>query len=363
MTLRKYFLSILGCSLISVLSSQAQAALPRIGIDLSTQNEARFYDEGYYLQHKLNEKGFTVDLLYAGDGELPTQKDQIRRLINAGCKILLIGAVDARALDEELAFAKTRGITVIAYDRLLMDTENVDYCVSFNNESSGYLIADYFERKLNLRLHGETNPLYIEIFAGSPDDKSAQFFWDGAMAVMDPFISPMHSVEVKSGETTFEACQIEGWNSYKALQRMERLIKEQNYRPGGQQLDAILSPSDSISQGIALALDAAGFSPENYPIITGQNCEPLSINNMLKGKQAMSIFKDGRQLADAAVQMINEIANGKEVNITNTYSYDNGKKIVPAVEIETQMVDLDNYIEILVDSGYMTKEEIANPYH
>lgn len=359
MKLQKYLVSVLGCSLL-LCSFTSTAAPVRIGIDFATQNEARYYKEGYYLQEKLRAKGYDVELFYGGDGDVGTQRTQILRMLNDGCKVMLIAAVNARGLDEELRRVKEKGVTVIAYDRLLMDTENVDYCVSFNNESSGYLIADYFERKLNLRLHGPDNPMHIEIFAGSPDDKSARSFWDGAMTVLDPYIM-MGSAVVGSGEKDFDTCKIDGWSSYLALQRMEKLLKEQGYGPGGKPLDAILSPSDSISQGIVLALDAAGYTRDNYPVVTGQDCDAVSINNMLQGKQTLSVFKDGRQLADAAVQMVEEIVNGKEVSITNTFSYDNGKIVVPAVEVDTVMVDINNYEKILVESGFMTRDEINNP--
>lgn len=346
-----------------ILPAPVYAAGEFIGISLATQNEERFYREGYYLYDKLRKAGFRVEMFYAGDGDVLTQQMQLRRLIDEGCKVLVVGAVDPQALENELKLAREKEIKIIAYDMLLMNTDYVDYMVTFNDTMCGYLQGEYLERKLKLRQASPKNPVHIELFAGSINDINSRFLWNGAMNVLLPYINS-HALMVSSGEIAFEFSATDSWDSYAALQRMEGLIKDYDYKPGGmRKLDAVLSPSDNISEGIMLALDNAGFKGgDGYPLVTGQYCHAVNVHSMLENKQRMCIFKDGRLLADAALQMIDEITTGRQVTINNDFNYDNGKKIVPAVECNGVVVDITNYERILVNSGVMTKEQIAFPY-
>lgn len=360
--MKKIYLFICFLQVWSLIYPAALAANVRVGISLPTQNEERYYRDGYYLKAALEKAGFEADLFYGGDGDVPTQCRHIRRLLNEGCKILVIGAVNAESLGTELQEAKARGAAIIAYDVLLMNTPDVDYYVTFNNEQAGMLMANYLERKLKLAQATPADPVRMEFFAGSPSDIGSQLLWDSAMNVLMPYIQK-HTLMAYSGELSFFFSATESWDSYPALQRMERLIKENDYRPGGKKLNAVLSPTDTISEGIMLALDNAGYKGgDNYPLITGQYCHAVNIHSMLEHKQTMSMFKDGKLMGDAVVKMVQEIAAGRQVEVTNTVSYNNGKKIVPAIECDSQVVDIDNYKRMLVDSGFMTEEKIKFPY-
>ena len=293
-----------------------------------------------------------MDLQYANN-EVALQVSQLENMILGGCKVLVVASIDGSALGTVLAQAKEEGIPVIAYDRLIMKSDAVSYYATFDNYKVGTIQGQFIEEKLGLK--DGKGPFNIEMFAGSPDDNNALFFFQGAWDVLKPYIDNGQLV-VPSGQTDFNTIAILGWGSEDAQNRMDNLLTA--FYSDGKPLDAVLSPNDSLAIGIANSLTNMGFSP--YPILTGQDCDKANMKNVLAGKQSMSIFKDTRTLAAKVVGMVDALMKGTEPEINDTKTYDNGEgMIIPSFLCDPVFADKDNYKELLIDSGYYTEADIT----
>jgi len=325
-----------------------------IGVAMPTQSLQRWNQDGENMKAQLEKKGYKVDLQYANN-DVNTQIQQIENMITKGSKVLVIASIDGSALTDVLKKAADNKVKVIAYDRLIMQSPNVDYYATFDNFKVGETQGKYIEEKLGLK-EGK-GPFNIELFGGSPDDNNANFFYMGAMSVLKPYIESGKLV-VPSGQTDFTKIAIQGWESAKAQARMDNLITA-NYA-NGKKLDAILSPNDSLAIGIIASLKNAGYGTANkpYPIITGQDCDKPNVIAMINGQQSMSIFKDTRTLATKVVEMVDAIIQGKEAPVNDTKTYSNGVKVVPSFLCEPVYADKDNYKKILIDSGYYKESDL-----
>ncbi|MCX6502035.1 MAG: sugar ABC transporter substrate-binding protein [Microbacterium sp.] len=333
-----------------------------IGVAMPTKSSERWIQDGNAVKEQLEDEGFTVDLQYAED-DIPTQVSQIENMITKGAEALIIASIDGTTLSEVLQNAADADIPVIAYDRLIRDSENVDYYASFDNFVVGQQQAWSVLNGLGLtELDGTpidgapAGPFNIELFAGSPDDNNATFFWNGAMDVLEPLIDD-GTLVVKSGQTDFQQAATLRWDGEAAQSRMEDILTA-NYSDGTK-VNAVLSPYDGISRGIISALTDAGYAVgAEWPIISGQDAELDSVKAINSGEQYATIFKDTRKLAEVAVKMATALLNGEEPEVNNTEDYDNGVKVVPSYLLESQIVVKDNITEVLVDSGYWTEDEI-----
>ncbi|WP_207226345.1 multiple monosaccharide ABC transporter substrate-binding protein [Microterricola gilva] len=333
-----------------------------IGVAMPTKSSERWIQDGDAVKEQLEAQGFKVDLQYAED-DIPTQVSQIENMITKGAEALIIASIDGTTLTSVLEEAAANDIPVIAYDRLIRDSENVDYYASFDNYIVGQQQAWSVLNGLGLvELDGTpidgapAGPFNIELFAGSPDDNNATFFWQGAIDELQPFIDA-GTLVVKSGQTEFEQAAILRWDGEVAQKRMENLLTS-TYSDGSK-VNGVLSPYDGLSRGIISALTDAGYTVgAEWPIISGQDAELDSVKAINSGEQFATIFKDTRQLAEVAVTMASAILNGEEVEVNNTTDYDNGKITVPSYLLPSQIVVKDNINEVLVDSGYWTEDEI-----
>ncbi|MBR4431175.1 MAG: sugar-binding protein [Clostridiales bacterium] len=324
---------------------------PTVGISMPTIDLARWNQDGNYMKTQLEALGYEVDLQYAAN-DVYTQVSQIEDMVNTGCDVLIIAAIDSPSLSDVLDLAEQAGIPVISYDRLIMESDTVDYYVTFNQYMVGQLQGEYIADAL--KLYKNPGPFNIEITAGDPGDNNAYFFYQGAMDALDYYIDNGQLVVV-SGQTDFEDVATTSWKTESAQSRAEEIITE--YYSDGTEIDAWLCPNDSTALGVenALAADYLG----SYPIITGQDCDILNVQNIIDGKQAMSVFKDTRTLAYHAVVMADEILSGQAVDVNDTTTYNNGKIVVPAYLCYPIVVDIDNYSEILIDSGYYTEDDLG----
>lgn len=362
--------SLAACSNGSPASSAAPSAAPasseagsaaagggqKVGVSMPTQSLQRWNQDGANMKEQLEKAGYTVDLQYAGDNDIPTQVSQIENMISGGCKALVIAAIDGSSLTEVLKGAKDKKIPVIAYDRLIMNSDAVTYYATFDNTKVGTFQGEYIRDAL--KLDSASGPFNIELFTGAPDDNNVNFFWGGAMGVLDPYIKSGKLV-VKSGQTEKAQCATPNWNTEESQKRMENLVSSVGYGPSGTKLDAVLSSNDSVANGITNALLAAGFTKDNFPILTGQDCDKPSVKNILAGTQSMSIFKDTRTLAAQVVKMVDAILKGTEVEVNDTKTYDNGTGVIPSYLCEPVVCTKDNYKELLIDSGYYTEADLA----
>lgn len=326
----------------------------KIGVAMPTQSSQRWIQDGKNMKEKLEKLGYTVDLQYAED-DVQAQIAQLENMITNGADCLVVAAIDSNALVNALAQAKANRIPVIAYDRLLMDTDSVSYYATFDNKGVGTVIGKYVEEKLGLK-EGK-GPYNVEFFAGSPDDNNAHFLNDGVFAVLQPYLDRGQLICV-SGQTDFDRICTLRWSQESAQKRMEDIIS--GYYSTGKNLDLVVSPFDGISYGVAAALEGAGYRVgQNWPMITGQDAELMATKNILSGKQTMTVFKDTRVLADKCVRMVQAVLEGKKPEINDAKSYDNHKLIVPSYLCAPIAVDKENVRKELIDSNYYAKEELG----
>ncbi|HRA75379.1 MAG TPA: sugar ABC transporter substrate-binding protein [Propionicimonas sp.] len=333
---------------------------------MPTQTSERWIADGNAVKEGLEKAGYKVDLQFAND-DIPTQTQQIDAMITAGAKLLIIAAIDGTALTSQLESAASKGIKVISYDRLIRDSENVDFYVSFDNYKVGVAQATALLYGLGVtdrdgKATGSADKgQKIELFAGSLDDNNAHFFFNGAIDTLKPFMDA-GTLVVGSGQTSIEQVATLRWLQETAQKRMEDLLTS-TYGGKGTDLKGVLSPYDGISRGIITALQGVGMGPsieKGLPVVNGQDAEIASVKLIADGVQQSTIFKDTRKLAAQAVTAAQAFMSGQTPEANNTKDYDNGKKIVPSYLLEVDTVFADNIQALLVDSGYWTAEEVKS---
>jgi len=324
-----------------------------IGIAMPTKSSERWVHDGNNMKAEFEKRGYKVDLQYAED-IVENQVSQIENMITKGVDVLVIAAIDGESLTNVLDKANAQGIKVIAYDRLIRKSEHVSYYATFDNFKVGVLQASYIEQALGLK--DGKGPFNIELFAGSPDDNNAYFFFNGAMSVLQPYIDNGQLV-VRSGQTAFDQIATLRWDGATAQARMDNLLSA-HYTT--ERVDAVLSPYDGISIGIISSLKGVGYGSGDkpMPVITGQDAELASVKSILAGEQTSTIFKDPRELAKKAAEMAEAVLKGEEPEVNDTTTYDNGVKVVPSYLLEPVSVDITNYKEVLIDSGYYTEDQL-----
>lgn len=323
-----------------------------VGISMPTQSSERWIKDGAAMKEVLEEKGYVVDLQYAED-DIPTQKSQIENMVTKGAKVLVIAAIDGSTLSDTLDNAAKSGVKVISYDRLLVNTDAVSYYATFDNRGVGRLQGQSLVDGLRAK-KGE-GPYNIELFAGSPDDTNSFYFYEGAMDVLQPLIDS-GEVVVQSGQMSQEEVGTLRWDGAVAQARMDAILAA-NYT-SGETLHGILAPYDGISRGIHSACVSFGYTGDSIPIITGQDAEAASIKMIITGDQYSTILKDTRDLAAVAAGMVDAVLAGTEPEINDTETYDNNVKIVPSYLLIPYTVTIDNYQELVMDSGYLKPEDI-----
>jgi putative multiple sugar transport system substrate-binding protein len=323
-----------------------------VGIAMPTKSSARWIDDGNNIVKILKERGYGTDLQYAED-DIPNQLSQVENMVTKGAKVLVIAAIDGTTLSDVLKQAKAKGITVIAYDRLIRDTPNVDYYATFDNFQVGVLQAQSIEQALGLK-EGK-GPFNIELFGGSPDDNNAYFFYNGSMSVLQPYIDSGKLV-IGSGQKGMDKVSTLRWDGATAQARMDNLLSAFY---GRKRVDAVLSPYDGLSIGILSSLKGVGYGSGNMPmpIVSGQDAEVPSIKSMLRGEQYSTIFKDTRDLARVTADMVDAALSGKDVTVNDTKTYNNGVKVVPSYLLKPVVVDKNNWEKVLVESGYYKRSQ------
>ncbi|MFS8144969.1 sugar ABC transporter substrate-binding protein [Rhizobium sp. R635] len=324
-----------------------------VGIAMPTKSSARWIDDGNNIVKQLEAAGYKTDLQYADD-DIPNQLSQIENMVTKGAKVLVIASIDGTTLSDVLQKAHDAGIKVIAYDRLIRDSGNVDYYATFDNFQVGVLQAGSIVDALGLK--DGKGPFNIELFGGSPDDNNAFFFYDGAMSVLQPYIDSGKLV-VKSGQTGMDKVGTLRWDAATAQARMDNLLSA-NYTDA--KVNAVLSPYDGLSIGIISSLKGVGYgsADQPLPVVSGQDAEIPSVKSIIAGEQHSTVFKDTRELAKVTVAMVDAVMSGKEPEVNDTKTYDNGVKVVPSYLLKPVAVDKTNYKQILVDSGYYTEDKL-----
>ena len=326
-----------------------------VGILMPTQSSERWINDGANMKAQLEEKGYNVELQYAED-DTAMQVSQLENYVGKGVDCLVIAAIDSGVLVNAEAQAKEAGIPIIAYDRLLMDTDAVSYYATFDNKGVGTVIANYIKEAKDLDAAREAGESYtIEFFMGSPDDNNALFLYNGIMEVLQEYLDD-GTLVCKSGMTTFEETCILRWSQETAQANCENILTRYY---ADEDLDIACTAFDGFAYGCKAALLGAGYTEENWPLVTGQDAEVMATKNIIDGTQTMSIYKDTRLLASKAVTMVDAVLQGTEPEINDTEQYNNGVVTVPTYMCTPVAVDQANYEEILIEGGYYTAEQLA----
>ncbi len=330
----------------------AEEASNLIGVAMPTKDLQRWNQDGANMKSQLEAAGYAVDLQYAAN-DIATQVSQLENMIANGCEVLVIASIDGEALGTVLDQAKAAGIPVIAYDRLIMNSDAVSYYATFDNWDVGVKQGEYIVNALDLE--NQAGPFNIEYITGDPGDNNINFFFDGAISVLQPYIDAGKLV-CPSGQTEKQTVATANWASDAAQARFENILA--SYYSDGTELHAVLASNDSTALGVANALASSYTGP--YPVLTGQDCDIASVKNMLAGTQSMSVFKDTRTLAAKVVEMVDAIMKGVEPPINDTETYDNGTGVIPSFLCEPVAATVDDIQSLLIDSGYYTEADLAN---
>jgi putative multiple sugar transport system substrate-binding protein len=347
-------LTLIGATSALMFGSAAQAQdKGTVGVSMPTKSSARWISDGNSMVKSLTDKGYKADLQYADD-DIPNQLAQVENMITKKVKVLVIAAIDGTTLSNALQKAADAGIKVIAYDRLIKGSKNVDYYATFDNFQVGVIQATSIVDKLGLK--SGKGPFNIELFGGSPDDNNAFFFYDGAMSVLKPYLDSGKLV-VRSKQMGMDKVGTLRWDGAVAQARMDNLLSAFY---GNARVDAVLSPYDGLSIGILSSLKGVGYGTpkQPIPIVSGQDAEVASVKSMLRGEQSSTVFKDTRELAKVTVNMIDAVLSGKQPEINDTKTYNNGVKVVPSYLLKPVSVDASNWKPILIDSGYYKEAQI-----
>ena len=337
------------------LGTAAFAEGETVGILMPTQSSERWINDGANMEAQLEAKGYTVELQYAED-DTAMQVSQLENYVGKGVDCLVIAAVDSDVLVNAEAQAKEAGIPIIAYDRLLMNTDAVSYYATFDNKGVGTVIANYIKEAKDLDAARDAGESYtIEFFMGSPDDNNALFLYNGIMEVLQEYLDD-GTLVCKSGRTSFEDTCILRWDQQTAQSNCENILTA-NY--ADEDLDIACTAFDGFAYGVKAALQGAGYTEENWPLITGQDAEVMATKNIINGTQTMSIYKDTRLLAEKAVTMVDAVLQGSEPEINDNEQYNNGVITVPTYMCTPVAVDINNYEELLIEGEYYTEEQLA----
>jgi putative multiple sugar transport system substrate-binding protein len=328
-------------------------SMNKVGIDLPTEYLMRWAYDGERLKKGLEDKGYEVDLRYA-DNDTSQQRTQIMDMVETGCSVIIIAAIDGSSLGGVLELAEENGITVIAYDRLIYNTDTLDYYITFDNYLLGAMQGRYIVEQLHLDSPEAGKVYNIEFTAGDPSDINAEIFFQGAFDVLMPYITK-GVLDVPSGQMGFGDAATDVWSTERAKTRAENIIGA--YYLEGAVIDAWLCSNDSTALGVEQALEKYYSGP--YPVITGQDCDITNVKNIINGKQAMSVFKDTRILTDKTVSVVDDILNGRNVAGIDMSRYHNGVMQIPTILCSPVLVDINNYKEILIDSGYYTEDMLT----
>ena len=351
------FAAVLAAGAMALTASGAVFAqdLGQIGVAMPTQSSLRWISDGNELKTALEGMGYTVDLQYAED-DIPNQLAQVENMVTKGVKALVIASIDGTTLSAVLQQAADQGVKVIAYDRLIRESPNVDYYTTFDNFEVGVLQANSLVKGLKERFP-DVKPWNVELFGGSPDDNNAFFFYDGAMSVLQPMIDA-GDVVVKSGQMGMDTVGTLRWDGAVAQARMDNILSA-NYSDGSV-VHGVLAPYDGLSRGIISSLRGVGYgsADQPWPIVTGQDAEAPSVKAIIAGEQYSTVYKDTRELAKVTADLVNTVITGGTPENLDTTTYDNGVKVVPSILLTPYEVDANNYQELVVDSGYIKPEEL-----
>lgn len=330
----------------------------KIGISMPTQSLERWNRDGAYLDEQFKNAGFETVLTYS-DNKSERQVNDIQNMLADGVDLLVVAAIDGEALNTAMNEAAEAGVTVIAYDRLIMN-DAVSYYVSFDNYTVGKLQGQFIEETLDLANAG-SNVYNMEITAGDPADNNAGYFYNGAMDVLRPYIEA-GTLNVVSGQTDFDTVATDQWSTDTALERAQNVLS--SYYADGTQLDVWLCSNDSTALGVAQAI-TSDYAGSNSVLITGQDGDEANLKNIVDGIQTMTVYKNVSNESIVTLGLAKAIMNGETIDESLTSSFEiecaydvesyetsEGNKC-PSFLLVPNVITKDN-LQDLVDTGLYT---------
>ena len=309
-----------------------------VGVSLPTQREERWVRDKEAMEKWAAEMGVELKVQVA-DADQAQQAQQVENLLTQGIDVLILAPHDASASAELVKKANDEGVPVLSYDRLVTGTDKLNYYLSFDNEKVGELQGKYFVDNVE---SGN-----VILFAGAPTDNNALLFFKGAMEQLQPKIDSGDYTVI--GGEEFQQVATDNWVPANAQNRATNVLTA---NPDAE-IAGVLAPNDGTAGGIIEAFKAANVT---LPVITGQDSEIAAIKRIKIGEQSMTIFKDTRALAKAAIETAVKIGSGEMVETNG--NVDNGVIEVPSVLLEPQVVTQDNFQELLIDSGYINESDL-----
>lgn len=333
-----------------------------IGLAMPETHVERWQRDGADLLAGAQARGYSAEVTF-GDADQGQQNRQIQDFITKGVRLLIVGNIN-EGVNSVITEAAEEDIIVIAYDRLITGSDAYDYYITFDNFKVGQMQGEAIRDALGLA--SATTPKNIALFAGSPTDNNANFFFDGAMDILRPFVQSgvlniVGPAPLQSSDRAFTQIATENWRAELAKARMENLL---NNEAANVVLDAVLAPNDTLARAIieALSDDAKYSTVDTLPVVTGQDGELASVKAIIEGRQEMTVFKDTRSLAEAAIELADALLNNRTPNIPNarrdTTTYDTGRKIVTSFLLEPINVNQSNVREVMIGGGYYTEADL-----
>lgn len=356
--MKKFLALVLALCMVFALCTVGASAddVKKIGVAFPDRANQRWVTEGDIIVEALTAEGYKVETQYA-EGDVQTQISQIENMIASGVDCLVITAIDSGSLNNVLELAKEQEIPVICYDRLITGTPNVEYYVTFDNVKVGEICTQTALEMAGIAEATKEDPVYIEVFTGDVADTNAHTYYKGVMNVLQPYLDEGTAC-VKSGQVSIDQCAIAGWSQDNALARLENIIS--GYYSDGTKIEAVVAPADLFTYAFVAGFESAGYVlGEDWPISCGQDGEIMAVKNILAGKTTFTSFRDGRIECGKLIPMIKAVLEGTEPEINDTTSFDNGAKVVPAYVCQTTIVTAENAVEVLVDGGYYTAEQLG----
>jgi len=362
-------LLMIGCGKQSESSGEPyRAAMAKafIGIAMPDTQVTRWIKDGNSLKTEAEKRGYRA-AVQLSDSSQSIQNRQITSFINAGAKLLIVGNVNDE-VGPVIAEAAAAKVEVIAYDRLILNSADYDYFITFNNYEVGVLNGESLVKGLDLDNATAGKPKLIALFAGAPTDGNAYFFYDGAMSVLNPYIEngvlKVIGAYTKTSDDkeNFIKIATENWHAPFAGTRMESILANE---AKGVVLDAILAPNDSIARAIINVCMTDAKYRNKLPLVTGQDAEFESVMSIKKGEQYNTIFKNTTKLAEAAVILADQILNGvKTPDIPGAVLAeghlakmgDTGRKTVKTYLLNPVLVTRET-LNIPIDAGFYTDAE------
>ncbi|MDR0323321.1 MAG: sugar-binding protein [Treponema sp.] len=338
-----------------------------VGIAMPETHVQRWVKDGNSLRDEAAKRGYRAEVQWA-DANQATQNQQIQSFLTQGARALVIGNIND-GVGSVVAEAARDKVMVVAYDRIIQNSADYDYFITFNNFKVGQLQAQSLVDSMNLNAATAANPKLITLFAGSPTDGNAFFFFDGAMSILNPYIDrgvlrvigpyPRSS----SDTANFMRIATENWQAPLAKTRMENLLTND---ARAVTLDAVLCPNDPIARAVIEALKADAKYRTRLPFTSGQDAEFDTMISIRNGEQTSTVFKDTGALAAAAILLIDQVMKGQPVNIPGAVLAsgdlreigNTGRKYVNTYLLDPVLVTRSN-INAPVDAGFFTAAEAA----